>query len=423
MKEKIKSNLLVIYIIINALYLFICSYLCTIEKITYKTFGQTMKYASIINLIVCGLFIIYKKFIKKDFKLKIYDVFLILIAVFALISTHYAISKKVALSGSYLRYEGLYAILYYLTLTFLSSFLNHKQKKIVVYSIVCVGLFQAIYGYLQYQNAPFVNVILHGKTIWVTGLTTNPNFYGTIMLLVTSYLIGLFIDNDDLLEKGILIVGLIISLMGLLISNTLSALVGLIVVLLVSLIYCLKYKKYRKIGILLIVVVCETILLHKLEMTTLVNDLSQTKNEAIEISKGNLNNNYGTKRLGIWKKTMPIVPKHLLHGVGIDNFTYAFNGKPLIMGNKIYDKAHNGYLQILVTQGIFSLLSFLGLYIVAIVNGIKKGLKEKEVYLVLPIIGYLIQDFFNISVIEVTPFFFIALGLLINREKKTKSNA
>jgi hypothetical protein len=45
----------------------------------------------------------------------------------------------------------------------------------------------------------------------------------------------------------------------------------------------------------------------------------------------------------------------------------------------------------------------------------KDNKKNKEIYLILPIIGYLVQAQFNISVIEVAPFFYIGLGLLIDR--------
>ena len=65
----------------------------------------------------------------------------------------------------------------------------------------------------------------------------------------------------------------------------------------------------------------------------------------------------------------------------------------------------------MVTQGIFSLISYLALFAIVTKKGIKHSFKQNEVFLVLPIIGYLVQAFFNISVIEVAPIFYIALGL------------
>ena len=42
--------------------------------------------------------------------------------------------------------------------------------------------------------------------------------------------------------------------------------------------------------------------------------------------------------------------------------------------------------------------------------------KDKKTYLLIPVVGYLIQAFFNISVIEVAPMFYMALGLCINKD-------
>ena len=419
MKNIIKNNLLFIYIIFNIIYLTVGSYLFTNSVISYSKFGRTMVSASILNIIVVVLLVIYRKFIKKDFKIRAYDIFLFLIAVFALISTHYAIVKKVALYGTTYRYEGLYAILYYISLTFLSSFIKKDKKKIVIGLMIFVGIYQAIYAYLQILDVPFVKKYHHYSEIWATGTLNNPNFFGSFMILITSYLIGLFIDKDDILYKMVLSLGIIISFSGLLISNTTSCFVGLIGVLFFLIIYGIKNKKYKSLLIILVIISCETYLFNKLNMTTIVDDLIKTKNESVELAKGNFDGNYGTKRLEVWRRTLKVVPDNLIHGVGIDNYMYAFNKGPLIINMTIYDKAHNDYLQILVTQGIFSIISYLSLFAVVTLTGLKNSFKNKEIYLVLPVIGYLIQNFFNISTIEVAPFFYISLGLLIDREENS----
>lgn len=418
MKKIIKDNFLVTYIILNILYLTIGSFSFTHKFISYSKFGRTMVSAFILNFIVVLLLIIIKK-IKKEYKIRAYDVFILLIGIFALISTHYAIVKKVALYGTLYRYEGLYAILYYLSLVFLSSFLNKDKKKIVIGLMIFVGIYQAIYAYSQILDVPFVIKYHHYKEIWATGTLNNPNFFGAFMVIVTSYLIGLFIDKDDILYKMVLAVGIIITYSGLLISNTTSCAVGLIGVLFFLIIYSIKNKKYKSLLVVITILLLETFAMDKLNMTTLVDDLIKTKNETVEIAKGNIDGSYGTKRLEVWKRTLKVVPDNLIHGVGIDNFMYAFNRGPLILKTTIYDKAHNDYLQILVTQGIFSVISYLSLFAVVTLTGLKNSFKNKEIYLVLPVIGYLIQNFFNISTIEVAPFFYISLGLLIDREEKS----
>ena len=146
-----------------------------------------------------------------------------------------------------------------------------------------------------------------------------------------------------------------------------------------------------------------------------------TGTEATEIAKGNLDDSYGTKRMYIWKRTVEIVPKHIWHGVGVDSFHKAFDGKALIRKTKtkaiIYDKAHNEYLQLLITQGIFSLIAYLSLCGYVLFCGLHRSIKHNELYLVLPVIGYLVQAFFNISVIEVAPIFWLAMGLCCGKKE------
>lgn len=148
----------------------------------------------------------------------------------------------------------------------------------------------------------------------------------------------------------------------------------------------------------------------------MIKDLGKTAKEATEVAKGNADDKFGSSRMYIWKATIKIIPKYWLHGAGIDNFYFAFGQEPLQSNNGkiVYDKVHNEYLQTLVTQGVFSLISYLFLYAIVLKKGIKYSIKNEEIFLILPIIGYLVQAFFNISVIEVAPIFYIALGLCSN---------
>ena len=150
-------------------------------------------------------------------------------------------------------------------------------------------------------------------------------------------------------------------------------------------------------------------------------------NQAKKITSGEVKEGYGTDRIYIWKNTLKIVPNNLIHGVGIDNFYYAFGEKPLVTkdGRTYFDKVHNEYLQILVTEGIFCLAAYLSMYVVIGARGLKNCFKNKEIYLIIPVLGYLVQAFFNISVIEVAPIFFVALGLCgsVFNEKLFKKNS
>ena len=432
--KDIKKKMLVFYFVINLMYLLIGSYIFVTERITdnfhYEDFSIGLKYLFILNLIVFLVIII-----KKKYKKNVVHIGIIFAVVFSIISMLFAIDKNIALEGCLGRYEGIFSILYYLTIMLLSTFVKGKYKKIIVKVLLFCGAFQAIYAICQsfsFFNVKQIwhtkeyfderaNTMVSDKHVWVTGLVTHPNFLGTYMLLCLSYSLGLVIDSKKI--KSIFFYSLLTALFmfGLLLSNTAGCAVGLIIVGILIFVYVIKNKLYKNLIIIITIIISTTFLATKLGKTKFVEEINKAGSEAVEIAKGNLDDNFGTKRMYVWKKTMKIIPQYLLHGVGIDNFTKAFNGKALIRKIEdrlcLYDKAHNEYLQMLVTQGIFALATYLFIYGYAVLKGTKHAFKNKEIYLVLPVIGYLVQAFFNISVIEVAPMFYIALGLCCSKEE------
>ena len=232
------------------------------------------------------------------------------------------------------------------------------------------------------------------------------------MMLCTTLALGLFIDEKKIFKCIIYAVMFVFLIIGILISNTMSSVVGLGASLIFALIYCLVNKKFLKIILFVIAIICIALYVNKAEKTNLLKDVQVVGKESTEMAKGNIKDNYGTNRLYIWKNAVKIIPENLLHGVGIDNFYYAFNGKPLVSkdGRTYYDKVHNEYLQVLITEGLCCLIAYVLMYLVIGVRGTVNAFKNKEVYIVLPFIGYVVQAFFNISVLEVAPIFYIILG-------------
>ena len=427
-----KMKLLVAYLIANLVYILVGSYIFMTGKISsqfhYKEFSLGLKKLLEYNVIVF-LVILFEKRYKKNWT----HLGILFIAIFAIISTVFAFDRKIALNGCPGRFEGLYSVLYYLSVMLLSTFVSNKYKKVLVNCILICGAIQAGYAVCQCFN--WLHVKQYGKAIkvydemvhatvfktqpWILGLTNNPNFFGTYMLLCLSYAMGLFIDSKKFIKGFIYCLLIALFMFALLASNTASAAVGLIFALAFIIVYVIKNKMFIKLLVIFSILSSTTLLAFVQGKTTLLKDVTTIGTEATEIAKGNLDDSYGTKRMYIWKRTVEIIPKHLWHGVGVDSFHKAFDGKALTRKAEtktiLYDKAHNEYLQILITEGIFALISYVCLYGFVTICGLRRCFKFKEVYLVLPVIGYLVQAFFNISVIEVAPMFWMALGLCCGR--------
>ena len=414
--KKIKELILPIYIIINILYLTIGSYCFATLKWSQYNLAQGLWIIAGLNILIC-LAIMIKKLIKMEkFHFKIIDLFILLIIIFSIISWIFAINQKAALVGSVGRWEGLLVIIYYFTILFLSSLVKKEHKKIIVYTILISGIIQVLYSLCQILSIFDVATVYHDQKPWASGFTYNPMFFATYMIICLGLSIGLYFDSEKLIKKILFILCSLCFTIGLFISNTLSCFIGLIFIFIIVLIYSIKNKYFCKLIIITILLISTSITMHLLNATTMFNDFITMQNESKEIVSGNVQNHYGSGRIFIWTETIKIVPKHLIHGAGIDNFLYAFGNKPLQKNRVIYDKAHNEYLQILITEGIFCLIIYLLLYIFIVIKGFKNSFKNKQIFLLLPVIGYLVQAFFNISVIVVAPIFYICLGLLVDRD-------
>lgn len=418
-----KMEKLTFWILINIFYILVGSYLNTIHSISQDYFANGLIPLLVINIVI-SIIICKKGYYKKN----IVYLFIALIILFGIISTIYAVNQEVSIFGYTQRREGLLTIIYYFSLMFLSSFVKGKNKKAIILFILITGIINCIYGIFECFGQPNVSKIIHSSEnpndikikyyVWVKGFLGNPNFFGTYMLVCLSYALGLFIEEINKKSDIIYILLSALFMYGLLICNTQSVILGLFFVIALVIIYCLKNKKYKKLVLIFAILLCSILLAVIQGKTTLLKDLSATSSETVEIAKGNVQDDYGTNRLYIWRNTLQIIPQNIINGVGIDNFPYAFNEGALYSPGKntLYDKVHNEYLQVLVTEGIFCLLAYLCMYSIIVYKGLKNSFKNKQIYLILPIVGYLVQAFFNISVIEVAPIFFIAMGLCVEDE-------
>ena len=138
--------------------------------------------------------------------------------------------------------------------------------------------------------------------------------------------------------------------------------------------------------------------------------------EVNEILKNGIDDSTGNNRIYVWKESLKFLPKYYLTGIGIDNFYYINESAAICKFDEkeyeCFDKAHNEYIQILMTEGIFAFIIYLGLIYYVFKNG------QGEFKLVF--LSYLIQAFFNISVITVAPVFYMIMGFLISNKNINK---
>ena len=146
--------------------------------------------------------------------------------------------------------------------------------------------------------------------------------------------------------------------------------------------------------------------------------------EIHEILHGNFDDDFGTYRIFLWKRSLSLVKEAPIIGTGPDTFAIRFMAKYtqdiVALGElSINDTAANSYLTILVNTGILGLTSYLICIILQLIDGIKKSNKYSKIFFIT-FVCFIIQDFFNLWVVIVTPMFWILMSIMflsINNKK------
>lgn len=146
-----------------------------------------------------------------------------------------------------------------------------------------------------------------------------------------------------------------------------------------------------------------------------VNFKSGILYEMHELLHGNFDDDFGTYRIFLWKRTLKLIAEYPIIGSGPDTFALRFMAKyssdvASIGSFTINDTAANVYLTMIINLGIVGLVNYLLFIFFQIKEGIK-NINNSSLILLIGIICYLIQDFFNLSVVIVTPIFWLLMAL------------
>ncbi len=365
------------------------------------------------------LLLFHRKEIRKTFKLDMINVFLIMYFSFLIISTVFAMDVFVAITGNPRRVEGLSTMTIYFMLFIMarnSAMLTKKH----MFVLLMIGAIISIYGILQtFGVDPFPRDYIRHN--WTRAFSTigNPNFLGSYLVLLLPFATDFFVRHK---HKWALLLYAIL-FYTLLATMTRGAWVGAGLSHALYFLLLVKNKQFNKRRFTQYVVVTVIVLL---TYNGLTDNGFLARLLSIQQDVNNLIGNEGIEHLGssrmfIWLRGLELVKARPLFGYGLENVGNAFlefyRTDILDHFNRIVipDKAHNEYLHIALTTGVFGLISYL-LFLVAIIKKSMTKLYDSELQLALfvAIIGYLIQAFFNISVVSVAYVFWIFLGLSVN---------
>jgi O-antigen ligase len=382
----------------------------------------------IIVLSTWTLLLIKRKYWENNFKQPLMKVEIIVsIFVFLIVlSTFYSVNKLTSIFGVYSRFEGIITLISYISIfVFSYRIMNIKQWNKIIPDMVVVSFFVSIYGILQHYSIDFLpnSGIFGDKYTRSYALFNNPNFFGSYIVLVIMLSIALYISSSNKKFTAFIFISTSLTFTAMLFSGTRSAWVGSFLSVVFITVFVVLKRKYlwRKWGILLISFATIFIIINSVEEGGYLNRFISTFTDSSKIITNKDTGREGSNRIYIWSNSIPLLKEYFWLGSGPDTFIYVFpndtdEGKE-IFGDQKVDKAHNEYLQIAVTLGIPALLTYLLLLLAVLRKGFKavRVVHEKDkilIYgLISAIIGYLIQAFFNISVVQVAPLFWSILGI------------
>ncbi len=145
--------------------------------------------------------------------------------------------------------------------------------------------------------------------------------------------------------------------------------------------------------------------------------------EIADLFAGKLTDASGTYRIGIWRNALQMGLKRPVFGTGIGTFLEAFKtyadkaGLTERLG--LIDTAHNEYLQLFCTVGLFGLVPYLIFLVLLAVKSFRRIFKDPYVLILgAAVLCYCVQAFFSFSVVIIAPYFWICMGLLNSRIKQ-----
>ena len=353
--------------------------------------------------------LIYKK------KITYIDVLVYLLIILGVISTILAVDVRTSVFGAAKRNEGLLSLLsYYFIMLNIKNMSNEKYKNIIIKTIISIGIVKIIYSLLQvYTNLPFI--IRYPNSYIASGLCGHNNFLGSYMIILASFTFSMYMLEE---KKKYLILSTIF-FMGICLCSSTGPFFSFLLLIIFFVIFYrkkIKWKNLFKIVSLFVFIYFFVAVSVRLVQNNIFHKNVKSNYYMSSMISDFSSSNLGNGRVELWKNSMPLLKKYWAFGAGIDNFGKVYEVKS---DNLHFDKAHNVYLQIAITNGVFALIVYLVLMAIIFFRGLK--LKEKKyISMLMAFIAYCIQAFANISVVEVAPTFFVVCGFLLERIQKDR---
>ncbi|MCS7184288.1 MAG: O-antigen ligase family protein, partial [Patescibacteria group bacterium] len=309
--------------------------------------------------------------------------------------------------GNAERSEGVWALIHFIIwfwLLWIVFKIDPSFKKTIFYSFL-IALY--IISFIEIYQGIKLGEIRPSSTL---GNATYVGFFANLMLFLCLY----FLYKSSPQEKIFIWIGIILSLSSIIISQTRGAILGIVAGLFIfGLYYFLSSKSkihFKILGLIFVFLVIFSFYQFLLTDYALKIPGINRVAESIKSKEPYM------PRLISWGIFLDAWKEKPFLGYGLENSPIAyfksFNSEIFKYEEVIFDRPHNKYIEILVTNGIIGAIFWLALYLVIIYSIFKN---ETNNYLRASLlgffIGYLVQNFtlFDVQASYLPLFFGLAL--------------
>jgi putative inorganic carbon (HCO3(-)) transporter len=385
------------------------------KMILFRVLFLIMAFLSVIKFIHIPDF---KEVLKELFKKYFYIPLIILI--FSLISLLWSIDTQSAFWGTADRQFGwisnFYFFLFFIFLSLNLVLSKNKKKKInrLISTIGLSSFLVSIYAVAQYFGYDFLT---WSEPAYITKRSMStlgqPNFLGSFLIMAIPLLAYCIKNYRRIWLKIIYIIFLGFNIWALICSGSRGAWVGLILSLFLSL-FIFYFKKNKLIfyfGTVIIIFMGIILFFSN-------SAIGERFRSAFDFESGS-----SSVRISIWQASFKAI-ENRWWGYGLENQAealapyYEIDWAESNQVNSIPDKAHNLFLDHLITLGVIGLLLFLWFYFYFFRMIYKSEQTSKDKFLFkmffVSLLAYLFSLLFNFAVVVTEIYFWAFIAIIIN---------
>ncbi len=401
-------------------------------SVVYQQIFKQGPYYPIILYLLSGLllFVTLFKFTQGLMRIKRKQLLILLLIGILLIflSSLNSLDRACSFQGKAGRYEGFYTWCSYFSLLLGSlSICEEKHRRCILYAMLGAGLINGIYTIIQYlEIMPEFTYYdeLYREVKLVTGLCGNANFLAANMVMLSGISAAGFIMTENWRQELFFLSSLLLSVLIIMMTKAMGGLLGLGIVFMLMLFTMIKGWKHRRhrlfdpscltilaaaAGILILFVML--VRGHPLMLSL----IQQVQDGLGPLLGETISEKSGSGRYMVWKNALSFLPQTWLTGSGPDTFGLLYHSVYPLNNAQYFDKAHNEYLEVLLTMGLPMLICLLSIYGISLRTMFHRLKTKRSTWVtaacLFAVCGYLVQAFFGISFMLTAHLLWILLGL------------